>query len=51
MRKSMGIVSGQKFQLLAYQNRIELIPIQTTKILKGFLKEIDTDLKRDKDRI
>ena len=51
VRESMGIVSGQKIQMLTYQNRIELIPVQPMNKLKGFLKGIDTDVKRDKDRI
>jgi AbrB family looped-hinge helix DNA binding protein len=51
VRESMGIYSGQKIQVLTYQNRIELIPIKPMKNLKGFLKGIDTDVTRDKDRI
>jgi len=51
VRELMGIVSGQKIQMLTYQNRIELIPIQPMKKLRGFLKGIDTDVKRDNDRI
>ncbi len=51
VRESMGIVSGQKIQMLTYRNRIELIPIRPMKKLKGFLKGIDTDVDRDDDRI
>lgn len=51
IRESMGIVSGQKIQVLTYQNRIELIPIKPMKKLKGFLKGIDTDVERDDDRV
>jgi AbrB family looped-hinge helix DNA binding protein len=51
VRESMGIFSGQKIQMLTYQNRIELIPIKPMKKLKGFLKGIDTDVERDKDRV
>ncbi len=51
IRESMGIVSGQKIQMLTYRNRIELIPIKPMKEMKGFLKGIDTDVIRDKDRI
>ena len=51
VRESMGIVSGQKIQVLAYGNRIELIPIRPMKKLKGFLKGIDTSVKRDSDRV
>jgi AbrB family looped-hinge helix DNA binding protein len=51
VRESMGIYSGQKIQVLTYQNRIELIPIKPMKKLKSFLKGIDTEVSRDKDRI
>ncbi|MCU7922588.1 MAG: AbrB/MazE/SpoVT family DNA-binding domain-containing protein [Candidatus Thiodiazotropha sp. (ex Dulcina madagascariensis)] len=51
VRDSMGIVSGQKIQMLTYRNRIELIPIKPMKKMKGFLKGIDTEVKRDMDRI
>jgi AbrB family looped-hinge helix DNA binding protein len=51
VRESMGIYSGQKIQMFTYQNRIELIPIKPMKKLKGFLKGIDTDVERDKDRV
>ena len=51
VRESMGIVSGQKIQVITYQNRIELIPIKPMKKLKGFLKGIDTEVARDKDRV
>ncbi len=47
----MGIFSGQKIQVLTYQNRIELIPIKPMKKMKGFLKGIDTYVERDKDRV
>ena len=51
VRESMGIVSGQKIQVFTYQNRIELITIKPMKKMKGFLKGIDTDVERDKDRV
>ena len=51
VRDSMGIVSGQKIQILTYQNRIELIPIQPMKKMRGFLKGVNTSVKRDKDRV
>ncbi len=51
VRESMGIVSGQKIQMLTYGNRIELIPIKPMKELRGFLKGIDTTVKREKDRL
>jgi len=51
VRESMGIVSGQKIQMLTYGNRIELIPIQPMKKLRGFLRGIDTSVERDSDRV
>jgi len=51
VRESLGIYSGQKVQVLTYQNRIELIPIKPMKEMRGFLKGIDTNVKRDKDRL
>ena len=51
IRESMGIVSGQKIQILTYQNRIELIPIRPMKKMRGFLKGINTDVIREKDRV
>ena len=51
VRDSMGIVSGQKIQVLSFQNRIELIPIKPMKKMKGFLKGIDTNIERDDDRV
>ena len=51
VREKMGIVSGQKIQMLTYDNRIELIPIQKMSKLKGMLKGISTNLERESDRI
>jgi len=51
VRESMGIVSGQKVQMLTYSNRIELIPIKPMSEMKGILKGIDTEVPREKDRI
>ena len=51
IRESMGIVSGQKIQVLTYQNRIELIPIKPMKKMRGFLKGINTHVAREKDRV
>lgn len=42
IRESMGIVSGQKVQIMSYKGRIEVIPLKPMKEMKGFLKGIDT---------
>ena len=51
VRESMGIVSGQKIQMLTYGNRIELIPIKPMSELRGILKGIDTNIERETDRL
>lgn len=51
IRESMGIVSGQKVQIMSYQGRIEVIPLKPMKEMKGFLKGIDTSVVREDDRI
>ena len=51
IRESMGIVSGQKVQIMSYQGRIELIPLKPMKEMRGFLKGIDTTVLREEDRV
>ena len=51
IRESMGIEAGQKVQMLIYQNRIELIPVQPMEKLRGFAKGIDTRIEREDDRV
>ena len=51
IRESMGIISGQKVQVMSYQGRIELIPLKPMKEMRGFLKGIDTAVAREEDRV
>ena len=51
VRESMGIISGQKIQVMTYRNRIELIPIKPMEDMRGFLKGIDTNVEREDDRL
>ncbi len=51
VRKSLNIQPGQKMQVVEYAGRIELIPERDIKELRGFLKGINTEFKREKDRV
>jgi len=51
VRESLNIRPGEKVQVLQYENRLELIPVRSIKKMRGFLKGIDTTLRREKDRI
>ena len=51
IRESLGLKPGQKLHVLQYENRIELIPVQSLKSLRGFAKGIDTSVPREEDRV
>ncbi len=50
VRKQMQIEAGQKLQVIAFNNRIELLSIESAAQLRGFLAGIDTEVHRDGDR-
>ncbi len=50
IREQLGIEAGRRLQVLAYDNRIELLPIENATQLRGFLRDIDTTVPREKDR-
>lgn len=51
VRESLHLRPGQKMQVVEYAGRIELIPERDISELRGFLKGINTDFEREKDRI
>lgn len=51
IREEIGIKPGQKVQVIAYQNRIEILPLVSAKQMRGFLKGIDTTVEREADRL
>ncbi len=51
VREALGIRSGQKLQIILYENRIELIPIRPIQEMRGFAKGLDTSVERELDRI
>ena len=50
IRERLGLSPGQKVQAVLYGDRIELIPLQPAKRMRGFLKGIDTTVAREPDR-
>ncbi|HUT52020.1 MAG TPA: AbrB/MazE/SpoVT family DNA-binding domain-containing protein [bacterium] len=50
-REAMGIAPGEKLEVFQYGNRLEYVPVRRMRELRGFLKGLDPDVKRDKDRI
>jgi AbrB family looped-hinge helix DNA binding protein len=51
VREKMDLKPGQKLQILQFSDRIEFVPIRSIKEMRGFLKGIETDVPREKDRI
>lgn len=51
IRVSLQLRPGQKMQVVEYDGRVELIPEKDIKELRGFLKGINTDFKREADRV
>ena len=50
IREMLGLRPGQKVQAIAYEDRIELIPIRRMREMRGFLRGIDTAVEREPDR-
>lgn len=51
VREALKLRPGQKMQIVQYAGRIELIPERDIKELRGFLKGINTEFKREADRV
>ncbi len=51
VRDQVHLEAGQQMQIIAYHDRIELIPIQSPTRMRGFLRGIDTSVPREDDRL
>lgn len=51
VREKLNLKPGQKLQIIESDNKIEIIPVGNIKEMRGVLKGIDTNIKREKDRI
>ena len=51
IRKALRLRPGQKVQVIFYEGRIELLPVEPVKRGRGFLKGIDTTVEREPDRV
>ena len=51
IRETLKLKPGQKMNVVEYHGRIELIPDRAISELRGFLKGINTQFKREGDRV
>lgn len=49
VRKMLGIHRGQKMQVIAYDNRVVLIPMRPIQEARGSLKGMDTNVHREEE--
>ena len=51
IREALNLHPGQKMQVIEYDGRIEFIPERDIKELRGFVRGINTEFKREEDRV
>lgn len=51
IRERLELRPGQKVQAIVYEGRIELIPLRPVRKMRGYLRGIDTVIKRERDRL
>jgi AbrB family looped-hinge helix DNA binding protein len=51
VREELGLRSGEKAQVIAFENRIEIIPLREVRRLRGLLKGANTSFERTTDRV
>ncbi|MBW1890739.1 MAG: AbrB/MazE/SpoVT family DNA-binding domain-containing protein [Deltaproteobacteria bacterium] len=51
IRDILQLKPGQKMRVMEFEGRIEMIPDRDISELKGYLRGINTDIQREKDRL
>ena len=49
IREKWNIKPGQKVRLIVYGNRLEVVPVRDIREARGFLKGMNSDIKREED--
>ena len=47
IRDELNLEPGQSVQAIAYNNRIELIPVRPMRQMRGFIRGIETDVPHE----
>jgi len=45
----MGLKPGEKFQVISFDDRFELVPVRPMSEMRGFLKGLDPSFEREKE--
>jgi len=50
VRRQIAIKPGQRFEVIAFQGHIELVPVVSIKKLRGIAKGVTAEVERDDNR-
>jgi len=51
IREALQLMPGEKLRVVRYANRVEFIPVRPIQEMRGFLKNMDTTVEREGDRL
>lgn len=51
VREHFDLRPGERVQVIAYEGRIELVPVRPAREFRGFLRGMSTELEREDDRL
>lgn len=51
IREALHLKPGEKLRVLRHANRVEFIPVRPIQKMRGFLKNMDTTIEREADRL
>lgn len=51
IREALKLTPGERFRVIRYGDRVELIPVRPLKSMRGFVRGMDTTITREPDRL
>lgn len=51
VRETLELKPGQQLRVFTAGDRVELVPVKKLRLMRGFLKGIDTSVPREPDRV
>lgn len=51
IREALKLTPGERFRVIRYGDRVELIPVRKLKDVRGLLRGMDTNIVREDDRL
>jgi len=51
IREGFNIEPGDSFEVISYDNRIELVKVRDIRTMRGYLEGMDSEIDREEDRL